>query len=269
MTFLERYKNGEYIQVWQEMYDLGDIGINHPQYDDVVAVVIETMRRVRHNVEILHQRLKTMNYRFVEPSRAYSPPSNNIDEQVERLDKIIGGIPLALKYCYTIVGEVDFRGSHPKLANYHYDGNLTHFKPHDNNDNFPYYADPLMFDGIESSIEWAEDTKEIVTNGELFETPNWLCLPDWYHKAGVSGGTYDFTLPSRRVDTKLKNEPHDTTLVDYLRIAFKWGGFPGYHLHTADEFDVWREKQLIRSTYEDVPIPYAELKSLTEGLLGI
>ena len=53
--------------------------------------------------------------------------------------------------------------------------------------------------------------------------------PDWLHKAHVSGGSpYTVEVPNRAIDGPLLDEPHSTTFVNYLRIAFRWGGFPGW-----------------------------------------
>jgi hypothetical protein len=35
-------------------------------------------------------------------------------------------------------------------------------------------------------------------------------------------------LPSAGMDALLENERHGLSLVDYLRLAFQWGGFPGF-----------------------------------------
>jgi len=49
-------------------------------------------------------------------------------------------------------------------------------------------------------------------------------------KAGISaeGAHYVVTLPSATLDAVIENEPHGLCFVDYLRLAFEWGGFPGY-----------------------------------------
>jgi hypothetical protein len=64
-TFLERYRAGDRVAVWDELVALGE-GVRHKRYcADAVAVAAETMRRARHNVELLIQRLDGMGYRFV------------------------------------------------------------------------------------------------------------------------------------------------------------------------------------------------------------
>jgi hypothetical protein len=56
-------------------------------------------------------------------------------------------------------------------------------------------------------------------------------------------------LPNAAADRPLAGEPHRTTFVNYLRIAFRGGGFPGWERH--------RNR------------PEKELQFLTESLLPI
>jgi hypothetical protein len=52
--------------------------------------------------------------------------------------------------------------------------------------------------------------------------------PDDRHKANAGGGpAYAIELPNPGVDAPLLEEWHKTTFIDYLRITFQWGGFPG------------------------------------------
>ena len=68
--------------------------------------------------------------------------------------------------------------------------------------------------------EWkAEDI------GELFRLE---FAPDYYHKAGVSGGRpYSIELPNSSIDGLVLEEPHGLYFLLYLRLCMKWGGFPG------------------------------------------
>jgi|SRR5579871_12870 len=63
-TFPQRYLNGEYLAVCDEL--IATDGVRDPLYlEDAAAVATETMKRVRHNVEVLIPRLAEMGYRFV------------------------------------------------------------------------------------------------------------------------------------------------------------------------------------------------------------
>ena len=64
-TFLDRYRAGEHAAVWEDLISLGP-AVRHELYlDDATAVATETMKRARHNVDLLIQRLKAMGYRFL------------------------------------------------------------------------------------------------------------------------------------------------------------------------------------------------------------
>src|SRR5579863_5386551 len=52
--------------------------------------------------------------------------------------------------------------------------------------------------------------------------------PDRWFKYGCSGtGAYSIHLPCQVLDGPFLVEPHHTTFVNYLRLCFQWGGFPG------------------------------------------
>lgn len=67
--------------------------------------------------------------------------------------------------------------------------------------------------------------------GTTFEVP---VAPDYLHKANVSGGMpYGLAVPNPAADGLLLWEPHQTTFVNYLRIAFRMGGMPGWQREPA------------------------------------
>ena len=64
MSYLERYMNGEYEQVWDDLLELGPVVRQEHLYADALAVARETMRRVRRNIEELIQRLIDLGFVF-------------------------------------------------------------------------------------------------------------------------------------------------------------------------------------------------------------
>src|SRR5262245_66421957 len=53
--------------------------------------------------------------------------------------------------------------------------------------------------------------------------------PDDLHKANTSGGDpYEIAVPDERADGEVQNERHRVLFVEYLRLCFEFGGFPGY-----------------------------------------
>ena len=62
--FLRRYQAGEQAAVWADMRALGP-GVRAGEHEeDALAVARETMRRARHNVELIIRRLDQIGYRF-------------------------------------------------------------------------------------------------------------------------------------------------------------------------------------------------------------
>jgi len=60
---------------------------------------------------------------------------------------------------------------------------------------------------------------------------------------------YAISLPDPAADAPLRGERHGVAFVEYLRIVFRWGGFPG-----------WEQQE---------KPPEEELRFLTDGLLPI
>lgn len=320
-TFLERYQAGERVAVWDELVALGE-GVRHKlYYADAVAVAAETMRRARHNVELIIQRLAEAGYRFVSPeddaalnprpaasvfgpaarvfgpasqgsedllaeamrqgmerarerlsarmtpegrermaalragidarqaARAakvaeslkkpplenpdvFDPPNAKTAALLKKLEKAAGGpMPISLRAWYEQVGGVSLNGSHSVI------------NPRESKEP-SYAADPLMVAPPQDLIEMLEMEED--EDGEI---RLWIA-PDDLHKANVSGGDpYSIAIPNARADALFEDEWHHTTFVKYLRIAFQWGGFPGWQ----------RNKKW----------PAEALAKLTEGLLPI
>jgi hypothetical protein len=250
-TFLERYVSGECVEVWDDLASLGESVRHEFYYADAVAVATETMRRARHNVELLIQRLADAGYRFVpatveddptkkaeiaatlklpplKNSAVFDPPGNQTASQLKKIETKAGGpMPIALRAWYEQVGGVSLLGSHPVI------NPRDHQIPAD-----PLAVAPLI---------------EIIETMGFFESEDGvlLCLAaDDLHKEGVSGGDpYMILIPNRGADPEFLYEWHETTFVNYLRIAFKWGGFPGWE--------------------RDKNPPREAIARLTEGLLPI
>ena len=59
-----RYQAGEHEAVWADMMALGAAVRKPPYAEDAWAVARETMRRARHNVELIIRRLDQLGYQF-------------------------------------------------------------------------------------------------------------------------------------------------------------------------------------------------------------
>jgi len=240
LPLYDRYQAGAHRDVWRELIALGDQVREDSYAADALAVAYETMRRVQANVRTVAERLTTMGYAFGMPgrphavaldfaqavrnlfaahggtkqeahekkARGFTPPPPNIQKEILSFEREYGALPLSLRAFYEVVGEINLIGSHPTLAPV--DGALA--------------TDPLVvyaFD--EGAVEYDEDQDEERRASAI------TIAPDDLHKANTSGGdAYDMAIPDLRADGELLNERHQLYFVDYLRLCFRFGGFPGY-----------------------------------------
>jgi len=207
MNYLERYRNGEYAQVWSELLALGAAVHEEQHFSQAQAVAAETMGRVGRNCERLVERLESQGYVFgtyPDGSKRYystdplTPPSEEFLSFMEELEAEAGPLPLSLTAFWQVVGAVDFVGMHPDWE----DG-----------------LDPLVVDPPEGALAQLYDDEEVFA----------ALAPDDLHKDNVSGGNpYGARLPDPCADFLFMYESHNLHFVPYLRLAIlHWGGFPG------------------------------------------
>jgi hypothetical protein len=227
-SFLERYQSGEHEQVWADLTALGTAIQDGLLYSDALAVAHETMRRVRRNIEILIPRLRQLGYEFgyefgyawatrfppterlemEQDAPVFAAPSPDIAQGIRELDRRAGTLPLSLHAFLEVVGEVNFIGSHPT---WEYEK-----------------LDPLEVLSARSVLkldDWGHWTDDREKDGSC----NLPVAPDEYHKYFYSGaGPYAVPCLNPVADAPLLYERHETTFVNYLRVSFRWGGFPGW-----------------------------------------
>ncbi|WP_020470805.1 hypothetical protein [Zavarzinella formosa] len=215
--FIERYAGGEYQQVWQELIALGDRVREEPYWSEARAVANETMRRVRENVGRLIPRLEHIGYRFArdrpgligDSQPPHVPPDGNEPELIDDYERRFGvTVPLSLRAFYEVVGAVDLRGRHPDWRG---------------------QQDPLQIYGLDMTRNDASGWDGPVE--KIF-----LC-PCPLMKDGYSGVGPLYLEPGRAADGPVGFEGGSMsfTFVEYLRNAFRWGGFAGC-VQTEDEF---------------------------------
>ncbi|TCV78145.1 hypothetical protein [Sulfurirhabdus autotrophica] len=220
MRYFDRYMRGEYEAVWAELTNLGAKAQQAEVFDDVRAVALETMRRVRENINTIVDRLAGHGYRFDQyPDGSPIPysfgpivqPSGELVAQVNEFENLAGAIPLSLRIFWETVGAVSLMGRVPE--------------------GWPSYTDPLVVQPPDACILDFHDWRAAVEEYGENETGPFVAAiaPDMLHKDNVSGGApYGFSLPNTAIDDVLMNERHNLPFVPYLRLAIlKWGGFPG------------------------------------------
>jgi hypothetical protein len=166
-------------------------------------------------VETIVSRLQHAGYVFRDPDspgRPLEPPVAGTEGIVDALERLVGTMPLSLRAWYTVVGSVSLRGAHPAWP----------APP-------AVLPDPLEVTSpaivLERCARWLDGMRP----GDGYDWPDILIGGDGLHKAGYSGGpAYTIAVPNASVDGRLRGWYHEATFVDYLRICFAWGGFPGF-----------------------------------------
>lgn len=273
LPLYDRYQKGEREQVWGELVKLGAAVRTDPHASDALAVAYETMGRVEKNIRIVVERLHKIGYQFateqsewadrerqiesalaINPQvseqalrsrhvrrafdmmqsaksilrrqldaaqqtprdtsiRAHVPPATDTSKQIRKIEKKAGTLPLSLRAFYEVVGSVDLIGWHPTLA------------PHGGS----ISPDPLVIYSVQDAVADAEQFEADDDDRHV------VVAPDDLHKANVSGGEpYQIAVPDERADGELLNQRHGLFFVEYLRLVFRFGGFPGYEGYDRD-----------------------------------
>jgi hypothetical protein len=157
--------------------------------------------------------LQEMRYRFRAPKEAHEPPPRDAARLLQRLQKDGRTLPLALRAFYEVVGGVNFMGRKS-----HWPWTMVKLATSQPEDSLAL-ADPLVVFPCEAAFdELDEDERGFIS-----------IAPDDLHKADTSGGDpYEIAVPDLRADGELLNERHELLFVDYLRLCFRFGGFPGF-----------------------------------------
>ena len=206
--------------------------------------------------------------RATEPakSQAIQAPSPRVADEIKEIEEWAGGpLPLSLRAWCEIVGSVSLVGTHPALSfqaerqapmmfinpDFHRDaaGEVARLRAAGvkattvlETPPQPPLADPLEITcSINQQEPYDEDEDEGLGRRLILGRDDEL-------KAGISGLTdlYGIQVPSSGADAQFEDW-HKTSFVNYLRIAFQWGGFPGWERYSQR--------------------PEKELAHLREGLL--
>jgi len=201
LPLFDRYLAGEHEAVWSDLLALGAAVREDPHAADALAVAYETMGRVEANVRTVSERLVRLGFTKSD-GPLHTPPNPRVDTEIRQLEKVAGTLPMSLRAFYEIVGAVDWIGNHPHLSAAR----------------SPLCTDPLVVLPIGAALEYAGEEGESI-----------LIAADALMKAETSGGDpYQIEAPNPAADGILLFERHDLYFVDYLRLVFRHGGFPGY-----------------------------------------
>jgi hypothetical protein len=243
-SYLDRYLAGEHEQVWRELTRLGEQASTGAVQADARAVARETMRRARHNIEVLIPRLHRAGYAFglralgleetlpgfAESYRDFAPPPPDIGRQLDALEQRAGALPLSLAAWYEAIGEVNLVGRPPDSW-YLRPRALDPFQVHPFELVVEFYAEWRKQQAYSFSLpEEEKDADEIA----YFSQARLEIMLDVDTKLGYSGlGGYEVIVPSLAADAPLLGHPQRLSFVDYVRLSCRWGGFPGLEFERA------------------------------------
>jgi hypothetical protein len=222
---LARYRRGEHEKVWSELR--AHEAIAGDCRAEALAVAAETMTRVARSANLLAERLASRGWTAL-AGRLRWLPNVAKSATMHDIEQFTGApLPPSLHAFWDKVGGIDF------VWNYENDTPAPDLGP----DLAMVEMDPLCVDSAEHVKyllkEWEGCRSKV--DPELDDPCSLDLAPDHLHKANVSGGSsYGIELPYLGADPIFVNEEHGLPFVDYLRLAFRWGGFPRLERHAHD-----------------------------------
>jgi hypothetical protein len=220
MDLATRYERGEHDAVWKVLRQRGSLGDQARAEAQAVAKL--TMRRVRQNAEMLTSRLAARGWRAHSGSLLVAPTDADTDAILTIVETTGAPIPPSVHGFWTIVGGIDC------VWDYRYDSDAPDLGVGVQMDEM----DPLC---VYSASETATDLEAWTEMRADFPPDHAASLylaPDYLHKANISGGDpCGFDPLFRGADPIFTDEEHELPFIDYLRLAFRWGGFPRIERH--------------------------------------
>jgi hypothetical protein len=226
-NLLARYLGGEHRAVWAELRSHDALGGD--LLEGAQAVASETMKRVARCADILSERLAALGWRPLYGELRTRPRAED-REAMRRIQEITAApIPLSVRAFWEGVGGINFVWDYESGDALELGVGL----PMDE-------MDPLCVDAPADLThvfeEWQDQRSGL--NPEFADPFRLDVSPDYLHKANTSGGPpYGFELPFFGADPILMGETHELPFSDYLRLCFRWAGFPRLERH-ADRPDV-------------------------------
>lgn len=112
MTLYERYVDGQFKQVYEDINALGQDAFLPERLIGIEKVLEETFQRVAYNLDVIYSELKNIQYPFKTEFEYNSQcplvkPLPNMEALLMQLENIVqpfGFVPLSLKMFYRIVG---------------------------------------------------------------------------------------------------------------------------------------------------------------------
>lgn len=179
----------------------------------------------------------------------WAPPGPGVADRLADAEARLGRFPVALRALVLGVDAVDLSGSFPQWDPSAYDFSDVDLDP----EAPPWpaggtYSDPLNLLGVEAILELTAHPAEI---GQLADEQGRIVVPvgaNHLLAANQAGDYHHVVLGGGEADPVVEGvlgRP-GIRLVEYLRVAFEWGGFPGFEFadRVPPEIDVLRRDLL-------------------------
>lgn len=230
-SLLKRYRSGEFEQVWREIRTHEHI--DGEFRDEVIEVAEATMQRVAQNADLIAERLRTLGWQALSPDDLRTVPKSGDRELIARVEELSSApLPPTLLAFWRVVGGINWVWDYNAPSE---QPDLGFDLPSEEHDVLCVYS-PIIV--TEMYDEWIDRQQEVRETPELAGPLRIDLAPDYLHKANISGGSpYCIELPYLGVDPLFADERHRLPFLDYLRLAFRWSGFPGLDRH-ANRTDV-------------------------------
>lgn len=239
MTLYERYIDGQFKQVYEDISTLGQDAFLPEHLFDIEKVLRETFQRVAYNLDVIYAELKNIQYSFKTKFEYNSqcplvkplPNTEALLIQLENIVRPFGFVPLSLKMFYSVVGACNL--------SWDYETN-----------GYPIWllADPLQIFSLDDVVAEMADENYINDQRAYYKEDGFVAIQlsaDYFHKDNISGGqSYSLKVTSKRsVDAEWLDEEHGTTFIDYLRICFDNCGFSRIaHIENNNDYRAFLRK---------------------------
>jgi hypothetical protein len=239
MKFSERYQEGFYQEVYDDLIAMGEHVFDEAFVEDARIVAALLMKRVRYNIEVvLIPRLQELGYHFGEGAGdnededadmyshyngpIFQPPPPKTDTLLTELEHIRSPLPLSLSAWYKEVGQINLIGSFPPGSSYPQRALSSR-----RNEQYKrgYGLDPLSTYPLDEVLQELYATEV----GKAPYTPVMVPISlDGDLKYGYSGsGDYEIEIPSPTFDAPLLGYKEPLLFINYLRLCMQYAGFPG------------------------------------------
>lgn len=183
--------------------------LRSPEYqEELVARAEQTRQATIQSLDGARPRTKPP----LKDPAVWSQPGKNTAKDLDQLEKLAGPLPMSLRAWYEEVGGVSLLGWHSLLS------------PNPDEPHSDVSPDPLMIEPLKTvARQLAEEESD--ERGYVY------LAPDDVTKAGSGGaGPYGMRVPDASADGlfAIVGSRKGPSFINYLRGAFKWGGFPGW-----------------------------------------